>query len=62
MVDHVVDTNVLLVASAAHPDSPSGQWLQARAKLVRSDFVQGIQQHWSMGPLRRNTLAAWPSQ
>lgn len=29
----------------------------ARAKLVRREFTQAIDEHWSRGPLRRNTLA-----
>ena len=28
-----------------------------RAKLVRPHFAQAIEDHWSRGPLRRNTLA-----
>ena len=34
-----------------------GDRLIARAKLVRSEFVQGIGTHWSRGPLRTNLLA-----
>jgi hypothetical protein len=33
-------------------------WLQARAKLVRSDFVQGIVTHWRRQPLQWNRLEA----
>lgn len=29
----------------------------ARAKLVRAEFTQAIDEHWSRGPLRRNELA-----
>ena len=29
----------------------------ARAKLVRAEFVQAIDDHWSRRPLRRNELA-----
>lgn len=29
-----------------------------RAKLVRAEFTQAIDEHWSKGPLRRNELAA----
>lgn len=29
----------------------------ARAKLVRAEFAQAIEQHWSAGPLRRNEMA-----
>jgi len=30
----------------------------ARAKLVRREFTQAIDEHWSHGPLRRNLLAS----
>ncbi|HVJ93780.1 MAG TPA: RNA ligase family protein [Labilithrix sp.] len=30
--------------------------LQARAKLVRREFVQSIERHWSKGPLQTNAL------
>jgi len=32
--------------------------LLARAKLVRPDFVQQIDEHWSRRPLQRNRLAS----
>jgi len=36
----------------------------ARAKLVRAEFSQAIDEHWSRGPLRRNRLTGgatpWP--
>ena len=35
----------------------SETWLKSRAKLVRAEFVQTIDSHWSKGPLRRNHLA-----
>ncbi len=35
----------------------SGDWLVQRAKLVRAEFVQAIDTHWSRGPLRRNRLS-----
>lgn len=35
----------------------SDRWLRGRAKLVRAEFVQAIDTHWSRGPLRRNQLA-----
>jgi len=42
----------------------SGGSTTARAKLVRAEFTQAIDAHWSRGPLRRNELAAgataWP--
>lgn len=42
----------------------SGGFTTARAKLVRAEFAQAIEEHWSRGPLRRNKLAegamAWP--
>lgn len=31
-------------------------WLKARAKIVRSEFVQAIDEHWSRGPIRRNNV------
>jgi ATP-dependent RNA circularization protein (DNA/RNA ligase family) len=34
-----------------------GDWLLARAKLVRPEFVQAIEEHWSSRPLERNHLA-----
>ncbi len=36
----------------------SSDWLESRAKLVRAEFVQAIDTHWSRGPLERNRLAA----
>lgn len=42
----------------------SGGFTTARAKLVRAEFAQAIEEHWSRGPMRRNKLAegamAWP--
>ncbi len=35
----------------------SGGFTTARAKLVRREFTQAIDEHWSRGPLRRNQLA-----
>lgn len=35
-----------------------GDWLAARAKLVRAEFVQNIGIHWSRRPLRTNKLAS----
>ena len=34
----------------------SGGWCELRAKLVRQDFVQGIDQHWRTRRLERNSL------
>lgn len=34
-----------------------GDFLAARAKLVRPEFVQAIEEHWSSRPLERNALA-----
>jgi len=34
-----------------------GDRLVARAKIVREEFVQNIDSHWSRGPLRTNALA-----
>lgn len=36
-----------------------GDWLQARAKLVRPDFVQSIEAHWRSRALQWNRVA-WP--
>ncbi len=33
-------------------------WTSDRAKLVRAEFVQAIDTHWSRGPIRRNHLRA----
>lgn len=35
-----------------------GDWLGQRAKLVRSDFMQSIEQHWSRGMFEVNRLMA----
>jgi hypothetical protein len=35
-----------------------GDWLAARAKLVRPEFVQSIGEHWSHRKLESNQLAA----
>lgn len=35
----------------------AGEWLLGRAKLVRPEFVQAIEEHWSSRPLERNLLA-----
>jgi hypothetical protein len=32
------------------------EWLLQRAKVVRSEFVDEIKEHWSRGPLRLNSL------
>lgn len=40
----------------------SGGFTIARAKLVRPEFTQAIEEHWSRGPLRRNALAAGITQ
>lgn len=34
-----------------------GNWLGQRAKLVRPDFIQSVEQHWSRSPLKKNRLA-----
>ncbi len=33
-------------------------WLKARAKIVRFEFVQTIDEHWSRGPIKRNTVCS----
>ncbi len=35
-----------------------GEWLAARAKLVRPEFVQAIEEHWSRRSIEVNELAA----
>jgi hypothetical protein len=35
----------------------SALWLEQRAKLVRPEFLQSIEEHWSAVPLRKNRLA-----
>ncbi len=32
-------------------------WLEQRAKIVRPDFIQSIEQHWTRRPLQQNRLA-----
>ncbi len=39
----------------------NGDVLGQRAKLVRPDFIQSIQEHWSRGPLKKNQLARYQS-
>lgn len=36
--------------------SRNGKWLADRAKIVRPEFVQTIQQHWSKNTITRNQL------
>ena len=36
-----------------------GKWLKKRAKIVRSGFVQNIQEHWINKPLEINRLEYW---
>jgi hypothetical protein len=33
-----------------------GEWLLCRAKIVRAEFVQSIEEHWSSRRLEKNTL------
>ena len=35
-----------------------GEFLKARAKLVRPEFIQAVEEHWSSRPLQRNRLLA----
>jgi len=35
----------------------SSMWLRSRAKLVRPEFAQGIDTHWSHGTMHRNCLS-----
>ena len=39
-----------------------GDWLEDRAKIVRSDFVEGIGKHWSELPLEKNSLRIMSAQ
>lgn len=34
-----------------------GDWLAARAKVVRPEFMQQIEEHWKSRPLEKNALA-----
>lgn len=34
----------------------SDGWLDRRAKIVRPDFIQGIEQHWSDRPIEKNLI------
>lgn len=38
-----------------------GNWLTQRAKLVRSEFMQTIDDHWANSQIRPNRLRAWSS-
>jgi hypothetical protein len=31
-------------------------WVTARAKVVRPDFIQAIEQHWSGRPIKKNII------
>jgi len=50
--------------SRYHPGPPEGvilrhddpQWCKARAKLVRPDFTQAIEEHWSSRPIEWNGI------
>jgi hypothetical protein len=35
-----------------------GDWLEERAKIVRLEFVEGIDRHWSEESLKKNALAS----
>ena len=35
-----------------------GDWLEERAKIVRPEFVEGIDGHWSEQSLKKNALAS----
>lgn len=39
-----------------------GDWLEQRAKIVRAEFVEGIDKHWSEEYLKKNALANTLSQ
>jgi hypothetical protein len=34
-----------------------GNWLDCRAKIVRPEFAQSIEEHWALRPLEKNSLA-----
>lgn len=36
--------------------SDQGDWLVQRAKLVRHDFIQSVEQHWSRSGIKPNRL------
>jgi hypothetical protein len=38
-----------------------GDWLEERAKIVRPEFVEGIDGHWSEQSLKKNALASMSS-
>ncbi len=33
-----------------------GDWLEQRAKLVRPDFIQSVEQHWARSTMKTNRL------
>lgn len=37
----------------------NGDWLEQRAKLVRPEFIQAVEHHWSRSTMRTNRLNAW---
>lgn len=60
-----VDALVGLLGRSHHTDGPAeglyirrdaGDWLQARAKLVRPSFTQAITEHWSRRGIEKNEL------
>lgn len=60
-----LDEIVALMGKSAYGDeliegiylrADDGDWLKQRAKLVREEFTQAIETHWSKMPLRPNTI------
>lgn len=58
-----------LIGPSAYGDEPAeglylrqdeAGWLRERAKLVRPDFIQTIEEHWSKRPLRSNEIVWRP--
>ncbi len=44
-------------AASASAAAVSGHYLERRAKLVRADFIQNIEEHWSKKKLVKNLVA-----
>jgi len=36
-----------------------GDWNDARGKIVRPDFIQGIEDHWQSQTLEKNQVKYW---
>ncbi len=61
---HALSSEINQFQSLYHPGPPEGvilrqedpHWCVARAKLVRSDFSQAIEEHWSSRPIEWNGI------